>query len=81
MEVTMEPRTHLPQIGFIRLREVLTFIPVSKSTWFEGIREGKYPPPVKLSSRVSAYPVQDILNLIQELGKKIKPKNSEALDE
>jgi predicted DNA-binding transcriptional regulator AlpA len=45
---------------FLRLPQVLKRYPVSKSTWWKGIREGKYPKPVKLSERTSAWRESDI---------------------
>ena len=60
-------RNNLPEIGFIRLPEVLRYIPVSKSSWWAGIREGVYPPPVKLSERTSGWRVEDIRALIGNL--------------
>jgi predicted DNA-binding transcriptional regulator AlpA len=40
---------------FLRLPQVLERIPVSKSTWWAGIRKGIFPKPVKLSARTSAW--------------------------
>ncbi len=45
----------LPEEGFAKLPQVLEVIPVSKSTWFRGIATGKYPKPVKLGTRASAW--------------------------
>jgi len=60
--------TQLPETGFLRLPQVLEFIPVSKTAWYEGIAKGLYPAPVKLSERTSAWRVEDIRKLIAELG-------------
>lgn len=57
--------TTLPATGFIRLPQVLEFIPVSKSTWWDGIKTGRFPKPVKLSERVTAWRAEDIHALIQ----------------
>jgi prophage regulatory protein len=57
--------TTIPQAGFLRLPEVLKLFPVSKSTWWAGVKSGKYPKPVKLSSHISAWRVEDIHGLIQ----------------
>jgi len=45
---------------FLRLPQVLERIPVSKSTWWAGVRKGLYPKPVKLSERTSAWPESEI---------------------
>lgn len=58
----------LPETGFIRLPFLLSIIPISKSTFYEGIRKGVYPAPVKLSERTSAWRVEDIQDLIKRLG-------------
>lgn len=61
----MSKKTHLS--GFIRLQQVLELIPISRSAWYAGIQEGRYPKPVKLGSRASAWAVEDIDKLIQRL--------------
>lgn len=55
------------QHGVIRLSEVLELYPVSKSSWYEGVKNGKYPKPVKLSERSSAWYMRDIINLLEKL--------------
>lgn len=57
----------LPATGFVRLPKILELIPVSETTWWDGVREGRYPPPVKLSARCSAWPVASIQRLIEQL--------------
>lgn len=57
----------LPQTGFLRLPEVLTFIPVSRSTWWAWCRSGKAPKPVKLSERVTAWKAADIRAMIEQI--------------
>jgi prophage regulatory protein len=54
----------LPETGFLRLPEILQFIPVSKSTWWAGIKSGRFPKPVKLGARVTAWRAEDIRALI-----------------
>lgn len=55
----------LPETGYIRLPEVLRLIPVSKSTWWAGIKSGRFPKPVKLAPRISAWRIEDIRNWIK----------------
>jgi prophage regulatory protein len=57
----------LPQIGFIRLPEVLAVFPVSKSAWWAGVKDGRFPQPVKLGPKTTAWRVQDIRTLIENL--------------
>jgi prophage regulatory protein len=57
-----------PQTGFLRLPAIIAPhgpIPVSKSTWWAGIKTGRYPKPVKLSARISAWRVEDIRAFIE----------------
>lgn len=56
----------LPNTGYIRLPVVLKFYPVSKSTWWAGVKTGRFPAGVKLSERVTAWKVDDIRALIQQ---------------
>jgi Predicted transcriptional regulator len=66
----------LPSHGFVRLRQIIgnseanppipAIIPVSKSTWWAGVKSGRYPQPVKLGARCTAWRVEDIRALIEE---------------
>ncbi len=58
----------LPATGFLREKQVLGFFPVSRSNWWNGVKEGRYPQPVKLGPRTTAWRVEDIRALIEELG-------------
>ena len=60
--------TVLPQTGFIRLPAVLAVFPISKSTFWLGIKEGRYPAGVKLSEKCTAWRVEDIRAMIQAVG-------------
>ena len=44
-------------------------IPISRSSFYAGIKAGIYPAPVKLSARVSAWRGKDILSLLNALSK------------
>jgi predicted DNA-binding transcriptional regulator AlpA len=48
----------------LRAKEVLSFLPIKKSTWYEGVRQGKFPQPVRLGTRTVAWRAQDIRRLI-----------------
>lgn len=45
---------------YLRLPQVLDRIPVSKSTWWAGVKKGRFPQPVKLSPRVTVWLEEDI---------------------
>jgi prophage regulatory protein len=58
----------LPETGFVRLVSIVAPngpIPVSKSTWWAGVKTGRDPKPVKLGPRITAWRVEDIRALIQ----------------
>lgn len=65
----MSDSHRLPETGFLRLSSILAPrgpIPVSKSTWWAGVKEGRYPEPVKLGRRITAWRVEDIRKLIED---------------
>lgn len=58
----------LPETGFLRLSSILAPagpIPVSRSTWWLGVKTGRFPQPVKLGPRITAWRVEDIRELIK----------------
>tara|TARA_R110002094_G_scaffold15218_4_gene26472 strand:- start:599 stop:793 length:195 start_codon:yes stop_codon:yes gene_type:complete len=57
----------LPEVGFVRLPDVLKVYPVSKSHWWAGVKEGRYLKPVKLGPKITAWRVEDIRALIEQL--------------
>ena len=63
----MSDENSLPTTGFLRLASILAPtgpIPISKSTWWAGVASGRYPQPVKLGPRITAWRVEDIRTLI-----------------
>lgn len=66
----MSVSNKLPEVGFIRLKEVLTIIPIGKSSWWAGVANGTYPQPVKISKRTTAWAVEDIRDLINNINKR-----------
>lgn len=56
----------LPETGFVRLPAVLAVFPVSRASWWNGVKSGKYPKPVKLGERSVAWRVEDIRALIDQ---------------
>ena len=50
--------------ALLRLPDVLAVFPVSRSTWYQGVKDGRYPLPVKIGARASAWRVSDIEQLI-----------------
>ena len=57
----------IPETGFVRLAQVLKVIPLGKTSWWEGVKSGRFPKPIKLSARCNAWKAEDIHNLIKQL--------------
>lgn len=62
----------LPSEGFVRLETILKVFPIGKSTWNQGVREGKYPKPKHLGPKLSVWSV----NVIRDLIKKYETEGS-----
>lgn len=58
----------LPQTGFVKIQTILSVIAVSKSTWWSGVKSGKYPKSVKHGSS-TFWKAEDINNLIESIAK------------
>ena len=66
----------IPETGFLRIDDIIGnrkknirgIIPVCRSTWYDGIKAGKYPAPVKIGKRASAWRAEDIRTLVEKLG-------------
>lgn len=50
----------LPETGYIRQAQLVKIIPFSAATLWRKVKDGSFPSPVKLSSRVTAWRVEDI---------------------
>jgi len=57
----------LPEDGFIRLPGVLELFPVGRSSWWAGVKDGRYPAPVKLGPKTTAWRRRDIRHLIEQV--------------
>jgi len=68
----------LPQTGFLKIRTIIgdrnanppipAIIPVSRSTFWSGVKSGRFPAPVKLGERCTAWRVEDIRAYIESVG-------------
>ena len=64
----------LPDTGFLRLTQIIgnphaeppipPIIPVGKTCWWEGVKTGRFPKPVKLGPRLTMWRVEDVRALI-----------------
>jgi predicted DNA-binding transcriptional regulator AlpA len=55
----------LQEQGFLRLPAILKLIPVGKSTWWAGVRAGRFPKGIKLGPQTTAWRVEDIRRLME----------------
>jgi prophage regulatory protein len=68
---------YLPESGFLRIWQVIgdarrgipPLIPVCRSLWWKGVKEGRFPQPVRMG-RTTMWRVGDIKNLIDVMGGK-----------
>jgi predicted DNA-binding transcriptional regulator AlpA len=62
----------LPESGFLRLPQILgdskhgipPLIPVSRTTWWAGVRDGRFPKAVRLGKNCTMWRAEDIRTLI-----------------
>lgn len=50
----------------LKLPEVLNYVPVSRAGWYKGVREGRFPSPVRLGERCVAWRESDIQRLVKQ---------------
>ena len=70
----MQQRNPIPENGLLRIKQIIgdpkadppipPIIPVSRSTWWQGVKIGRYPKPIKISERCTAWRAGDIRALI-----------------
>jgi len=58
--------------ALLRLPQVLTLVPVSRASWYAGVKEGRYPQQVRLGPRTVAWRHSDITRLIESLDQKVE---------
>ena len=57
----------LPPEGFCRDKQAYNTLGISRSTWWQGVKDGRYPKPIK-HGRCTLWRVSDIRALIDEIG-------------
>lgn len=74
----MHTSAALPETGYLRLWQIIgrratksapaipAIIPVCASTWWAGVKSGRYPQPVKLGQRITAWRVESIRSLVEQ---------------
>lgn len=74
-------RPQLPETGFLRLKQIVgdpkaeppipAILPISRTSFLNGVKSGKYPKSIKLGERTTAWRVEDIRELINRVGSSI----------
>ena len=69
--------TPFPEFGFLRLKQIIgdpnadppvpAVIPVSRSTWWQGVKDGRFPKPIKLTPRTTVWRTEDIRAFVEQL--------------
>ena len=62
----------MSQESLLRLPQILERIPISKSAWWQGCKDGKYPKPIKLGPRTTVWRASEIEALINRLGQDVE---------
>ena len=68
----------LPKTGYLRIKQILghpqsdppiiPLIPIGKSTWWQGVKTGRFPQPIKIGKRITVWKAEDIYNFIKKGG-------------
>jgi prophage regulatory protein len=72
----------LPETGYLRINQIVgnpkanppipAIIPVSRSTWWAGVKSGRYPKPSKaFGPRITAWRVEDIRAFLERAAKEL----------
>jgi predicted DNA-binding transcriptional regulator AlpA len=63
----------IPEAGFLRVKQIIgdskrglpPLVPVSRTTWWQGVKDGRFPKPLKLSEGITVWRVEDVRALIE----------------
>jgi len=61
-------RSQIDGAALLRLPQVLKLVPISRSAWWDGVRKGRFPRPIKLGPRTTCWRASDIFALLDQLG-------------
>ncbi|MDB9861843.1 AlpA family phage regulatory protein [Litorivicinus sp.] len=54
---------------YLRLSQILEILPIGRSTWWKGVKDGRFPPPIKLGTRITMWDEEEVLRLVQGGGR------------
>lgn len=58
----------LPEVGFVRLSDILRVLPIGRSTWWAWVKTGKAPAGVKIGANTTAWRAEEIRELLRQFG-------------
>ncbi|TNM66797.1 AlpA family phage regulatory protein [Aliirhizobium smilacinae] len=64
------PPIVFPKTGFVRLKQILAPrgpLPISRSGFWAGVKNGRFPKPRKISARVTVWRAEDIHALLAKI--------------
>jgi len=73
----MQRSTSLPSTGLVRLPTVLQHFQISQSGFYQGIKDGIYPKPIKCGNK-NFWRAEDIHALIERISKGAEAGNGNA---
>ena len=65
--IASEAIADLNDLALMRLPQVLSVFPISKSSWWEGVASGHYPRPLRISKRIAVWRRADIYRLLESV--------------
>ena len=68
--------SQLPVTGFVRVWQIVgsksknipALLPIGRTTFLDGVKSGRFPKPIRLGVRIVAWRVEDIREVITNLG-------------
>lgn len=57
-----------PETGFLREKNLYNFVPVSRTTLWQWVREDRFPKPIKLSTRTTVWRAEEVRKWIKQQG-------------
>lgn len=65
----------IPEQGYLRLSQIVgnrkanpvipPIVPISKASWWRGVKSGRYPKPIKLTKRTTVWRANEILAFLK----------------
>ena len=64
----------IPETGFLRASQIIgnskrgipAIIPISRTSWWKGVKSGRFPQPIQLGPKTVVWRVEDIRKLIEQ---------------